>query len=149
MSAKGAGLFPDLARCPCGGGTLDKLIQPAILAVLAEGPLHGYKLAERLGRTPICGGRNPDASGIYRFLRAMEEKGLVASSWDLSHSGPARKQYRLTASGRKCLLHWTKTLEEYRQCITALLATARKAVAKETKRGRGASDARCASGGTP
>ncbi len=31
----------DFPGCPCSGGTLDKLIQPAILAVLSEGALHG------------------------------------------------------------------------------------------------------------
>ena len=34
--------------CPCSGGTLDKLVQPAILAALTEGPIHGYRLAERI-----------------------------------------------------------------------------------------------------
>lgn len=41
-----------LTDCPCKGGTLDRLIQPAILAVLAEGPLHGYRLAARISEIP-------------------------------------------------------------------------------------------------
>ena len=28
--------------------TLDKLVQPAILAALTKGPIHGYRLAERI-----------------------------------------------------------------------------------------------------
>ena len=47
---------------PLRGG-LGKLVQPAILAVLGEGRLHGYKLAERLGEMPIRGERKPDLSG--------------------------------------------------------------------------------------
>jgi hypothetical protein len=34
--------------CPCSGATLDKLVQPAILAALTKGPVHGYGLAERV-----------------------------------------------------------------------------------------------------
>jgi len=117
------------ATCPCTGGTLDKLIQPAILAVLAKGPLHGYKLAERIGRMPLFRGQKPDLSGIYRALKAMESQDFVVSSWDLSENGPAKKSYRLTEAGEQCLSHWIETLEQYRQGITVLLKTARTAVA--------------------
>jgi DNA-binding PadR family transcriptional regulator len=126
MSASGKHPVLDLEICPCAGGTLDKLIQPAILVVLAAGPLHGYRLAERIGRMPMFGGNPPDVSGVYRFLKAMECKGLVVSSWDLSEHGPPRKCYRLTKAGERCLSRWVETLEEYRQGITMLLKTARK-----------------------
>jgi DNA-binding PadR family transcriptional regulator len=120
----------ELLECPCSGGTLDKLIQPAIFVVLAEGPVHGYRLAERIGEMPMFGGRKPDTSGVYRFLKGMEGKGLVASSWDTSESGPAKKCYRITPAGERCLRQWIKTLEEYREGITLLLRSARKAAAK-------------------
>ena len=107
---------------------MDKLIQPAILAVLAEGPLHGYKLADHLGQMPICGGRKPDLSGVYRSLKWMEGNGLVVSSWDLSESGPARRLFRITPAGRECLAHWIDTLEQYRKHIHELLNAVRKAV---------------------
>ena len=119
-----------LETCPCTGGTLDKLIQPAILAVLAKGPLHGYKLAERIGRMPLFRGQKPDVSGVYRALKAMESKDLVVSSWDLSENGPAKKSYRLTEAGGQCLFRWIETLKQYRQGITVLLKTARAAVAE-------------------
>jgi DNA-binding PadR family transcriptional regulator len=114
-------------ECPCDGGTLDRLIQPAILAVLADGPLHGYRLAERIGELPGFTGQKPDVSGVYRFLKTMEQRGVVASTWDLSTSGPAKKCYQITAAGQQCLHRWINTLENYRRGITALLAAARKA----------------------
>jgi len=120
----------DLIGCPCTGETLDKQIQPAILAVLAEGPMHGYGLAERIGALPAFAGNKPDVSGVYRFLKAMEGKGLVLSSWDLSETGPAKKTYEITAAGNRCLCRWVRTLEEYRAVITALLDTVRKAAKK-------------------
>jgi len=138
MSNTGDPLTIDPGTCPCGGGTLDKLVQPAVLAVLGEGPLHGYKLAERLGEMPICGGRKPDLSGIYRSLKWMEGKGLVVSSWDLSQSGPARRLFRITPAGQQCLVHWIDTLEQYCKHINVLLKTVRKAIAGPDRRVSGA-----------
>jgi PadR family transcriptional regulator, regulatory protein PadR len=117
----------ELSECPCAGGTLDKLIQPAVLAVLAEGPVHGYALAERIGALPSFGGEKPDVSGVYRYLKAMERKGLVLSSWDLSEIGPAKRMYQITPAGQRCLCRWVETLEHHRDAITALLSTAREA----------------------
>jgi PadR family transcriptional regulator, regulatory protein PadR len=130
MSNNGLPLSLDLAACPCAGGTLDKLIQPAILVVLSEGPLHGYRLAERIGLMPLLGGQKPDASGVYRFLKGMEHNGLVVSSWDTSESGPAKKAYQITPAGENCLRQWVNTLKQYRDGITTLLRAAKKAVEK-------------------
>ena len=130
MSTKGVRLPLELAECPCAGGTLDRLIQPAILTVLTEGPLHGYRLVERLSEMPMLARHRPDASGVYRFLKTMESKGLVVSSWDTSQTGPAKKAYQMTASGESCLRQWIKTLEEYRDGITHLLKAARRAAGK-------------------
>jgi PadR family transcriptional regulator, regulatory protein PadR len=131
MSATRACPKEDLVGCPCTGETLDKLIQPAILAVLAGGPMHGYGLAERIGAMPSFAGHKPDVSGIYRYLKAMEGKNLVVSAWDTSEAGPAKKTYQITSQGQRCLRRWVRTLAEYRAGITALLSTARKAAKKK------------------
>ena len=123
----------DLVMCPCEGGTLDRLIQPAILVVLAGGPLHGYRLVERIGKMPGFSGQKPDASGVYRFLKAMERKGLVCSAWNISENGPAKKSYQITSAGRQCLRRWIRTLENYRRGITGLLGAARKANLNRTE----------------
>jgi len=120
----------ELTGCPCTGTTLDRLIQPAILVVLAEGPLHGYGIAERIGHMGIFGGRKPDVSGVYRFLKGMESRGMVTSSWDTSEGGPAKKAYQITALGERCLRKWIETLKDYRNGISALLKAARKATAQ-------------------
>jgi DNA-binding PadR family transcriptional regulator len=112
--------------CPCDGGTLDRLIQPAILVVLAEGRQHGYRLVQRISALPGFAGQKPDASGVYRFLKTMQRKGLVESAWDVSERGPAKKSYQMTAAGRQCLRRWIRTLENYRRGITGLLGAARK-----------------------
>ncbi len=116
----------DLDTCPCSGGTLDRLVQPAILVILMDGPLHGYRVAERIGQMPGFASTKPDKSGVYRFLKTMEGKGLLASSWDVSDGGPAKRVYRITESGEACLHKWITTLEGYRKSITNLLRLARR-----------------------
>lgn len=126
--------FPD---CPCSGATLDKLIQPAILSVLTEEPAHGYRLAERIGEMPNFLGEKPDVSGIYRFLKSMESKGMVVSSWDTADKGHAKRRYVITAAGKACLAQWVETLDDYLATITALLDAARGVVSGKTgKQGR-------------
>ena len=120
---------PDLEHCPCMGVTLDKLVQPAILTVLAREDLHGYRIAERLADMPPLEGHKPDVSGVYRALRAMEDRGLVVACWDVSDRGPAKRVYQLTAAGRECLSHWIDTLERHREAIGELLVMARRASA--------------------
>jgi PadR family transcriptional regulator, regulatory protein PadR len=124
--------------CPCSGGTLDKLIQPAILAVLSEEPSHGYRIAERIGEIPDFVGDKPDVSGIYRFLKNMESNGSVVSSWDTPGRGHAKRLYEITPAGKACLAQWVGTLERHLTTITALLDTTRAAVSgKSSKRACG------------
>jgi poly-beta-hydroxybutyrate-responsive repressor len=117
-------------ECPCSGATLARLIQPAIMTLLTGGPLHGYRIVQRLAKTPLVGGSRPDPTGVYRMLRLMEKRGLVGSSWDLSDSGPARRLYELTPEGRQCLGRWVETLTDYHRAIGRLLAAARQASAE-------------------
>jgi PadR family transcriptional regulator PadR len=112
----------DLEECPCSGATLARLIQPAIMSLLAGGSLHGYRIVQRLAKTPLLGGSRPDPTGVYRMLRIMEKRGLVVSSWDLSDTGPAKRLYRLTPEGRRCLGRWVETLTNYHRAIGKLLA---------------------------
>jgi poly-beta-hydroxybutyrate-responsive repressor len=130
MSSEGTNQSLDVLDCTCTGVTLERLLQPAILTVLSEGALHGYGLAERISAMPLLGGQKPDASGIYRFLKAMQRKGLVTSSWDTSQNGPAKRTYQLTDTGECCLRTWIKTLEEYRDSINSLLRAARNVAGK-------------------
>ncbi len=118
-----------MAECPCSGRNLDKLIQPAVLAILAVKALHGYRIVQSLADMPMFKGHPPDNTGVYRFLNAMEDRGLLTSAWDLSDSGPARKLFDLTGAGRECLAKWVATLREYREQIGELLEHLQRATA--------------------
>jgi len=122
--------------CPCEGATLARLIQPAVLTALAGGARHGYRIVASLAAAPVMAGSRPDPTGVYRVLRSMERRGLVVGVWDLSDTGPARRRYRLTPAGRRCLGRWVATLAEYHRAIRGLLAAARKASAAPARQSR-------------
>ncbi len=132
MSTRGANLQASSKDCPCRGGSLAKLVHPVILMILAKGPLHGYGIVQEASRTPILAGERPDRTGVYRALRSLEQRGFVASWWELSESGPARKSYRLTAEGQECFARWIETLGNYHRALGRLVSDARKALGKST-----------------
>jgi poly-beta-hydroxybutyrate-responsive repressor len=80
-------------------------LRPCILLLLRESPAHGYDLLERAG---AFGFTRPDPGGLYRALRALEDEGLVCSSWEPSPQGPDRRMYTITRSGAEHL-HATAT----------------------------------------
>jgi DNA-binding PadR family transcriptional regulator len=108
-------------NCPCEGQTLDRLLQPTVMALLAAGPEHGYALAERLKDTPLMKGVRPDRTGVYRLLASLEEMGLVRHQATDSGLGPSKRVYLLTTSGRGCLAKWIETLDSYHQGIAELV----------------------------
>ena len=101
--------------CACSGSTLDRFVRPTVMAVLARNPegLHGYLLAQQLREVAFFANCSPDTTGLYRVLKAMEMEGYLTSDWDVEGSGPARRVYALTETGRDCLRQWAGTLERY------------------------------------
>jgi len=116
------------SQCPCVGATLDKLVQPAMLAILAQGPLHGYELARKIGEIPHFLDEAPDVSGIYRMLKSLESRGIVTSDWDISEGGRPKRLFTITDAGRQCLENWNATLQHYTKAVGALLKTMQKVV---------------------
>ena len=125
----------NLNECPCSGKTLARLIQPAVMAVLANEPLHGYVIVQRLTGMTMFQDHGPDITGVYRLLKSMEKKGFVTSSWELAASGPAKRRYALTPGGRACLTRWITTLRTYRDAVSNLLDTAAVSGAAKPRRG--------------
>jgi DNA-binding PadR family transcriptional regulator len=124
----------DLKPCAALGKTLNRLSQPTILAVLAasDEPLHGYVIVQKAAASPMFGGKKPDATGVYRTLRQMEENGLVTSRWETPQAGPAKRSFVLTAEGRETLRRWIDSLACYAATINELRETAADALGIET-----------------
>ncbi len=114
----------DFDRCACAGINLDKFVQPMILFFLTQEDLHGYGLIQKIMDSSMFKGEKPDPTGVYRFLKSMEDRKLVVSSWDLKESGPPKKIYRITGEGIACLEKWIETLRDYTKSIEALVKDA-------------------------
>ncbi len=99
-----------------GIGLPRNYLRPCLLLLLGEGMSHGYELLDQLGQLGIS---QPDPGGLYRCLRAMDEEGLVRSSWEPSTSGPARRTYELTDEGMDWLHAMAGSLAETVRALAA------------------------------
>jgi PadR family transcriptional regulator, regulatory protein PadR len=97
-------------------GTLDLLI----LKTLAQAPLHGYGIAQRILVTSKDALQVQQGS-LYPALHRLQRKGLLKSEWTESGNGPMAKTYSLTASGRKCLQEEVAQWKRYAEAMTMVL----------------------------
>ncbi len=101
------------------GGRIERFQVAAILLLLRERPAHGYDLLDRLPE--LVGEDRVDVGNLYRVLRTLEEQGLVASEWDDSLPGPAKRTYELTTAGTEALARWATALGATRDRIDRFL----------------------------
>jgi transcriptional regulator len=92
-------------------GTLPILI----LEALAEGPDHGYRIAQRI-KERSEGVLNFKEGTLYPALHKLENEGLVKSS-DGMESGRPRRYYTITEAGHAAL---AKERAEWRQVSRAV-----------------------------
>lgn len=79
-------------------GTLDMLI----LQTLTVQPMHGYAIAQHIGRLSeeVL---TVEQGSLYPALERLQKKGWVTSKWGESPTGRQARYYTLTASGRRRL----------------------------------------------
>jgi PadR family transcriptional regulator len=99
---------------------VERFVEPALLLLLRERPMHGYELIEHL---PDVGGPETrvDVGNLYRVLRALEDEGIVTSEWSAELPGPAKRTYELTEDGRRLLDRWAEALKEAQGVISGFL----------------------------
>src|SRR5437899_1495492 len=68
---------------------VERFVEPSLLLLLRERPLHGYELIERLPE--VAGEGRVDVGNLYRLLRALEAEGLVSSEWSAELHAPAAR----------------------------------------------------------
>jgi PadR family transcriptional regulator PadR len=99
---------------------VERFVEPSLLLLLRERPMHGYELIERL--PDVAGTATPvDVGNLYRVLRALEEEGIVRSEWSADLPGPAKRTYELTADGRRLLDRWAEALRGAQGVISSFL----------------------------
>lgn len=73
-----------------------------LLAALLRGPAYGYALKETAGL--IFGSKAMHPNIVYPLLKKFVQNGWVELSETQGERGQTRKQYRITAAGKKYLL---------------------------------------------
>lgn len=100
-------------------GTLNLLI----LKNLALQPMHGWAIAQRIHQ--ISGEvLQVGQSALYPALHKLEQKGWIASEWDVSENGRRAKYYRLSKAGRKALEEETAQWERLSAAISLIVRSA-------------------------
>lgn len=95
------------------------LLELAILNSLDKGPLYGYDIVRQLGAVD---GLVITEGTVYPILSRLKNERYLETYIEESPEGPARKYYRLTASGRDEL----KRMNEHWHRLHAAIGTLRK-----------------------
>ena len=98
---------------------VERFVEPSLLLLLHERPLHGYELLERIPELGVEG--RVDIGNLYRLLRGLEDEGLVSSEWSAELPGPAKRTYELTDEGRRLLDRWAEALSRAQGTIGSFL----------------------------
>lgn len=99
-------------------GHLDLLL----LTLIESGATHGYAIAERL--RAASGGTFDLADGtIYPALRRLSDNGLLSSRWS-EDNGRRRREYALTAKGRRTLKQERANWDRFQRGMRAVLQLA-------------------------
>ncbi len=104
--AKGAPIHRGWAQV----GSHHRWMEPFVLALLANGSVHGYAIVGELAGLGITNGA-VDVGQVYRTLRDLERTGQVRSAWSTG-TGPARRDYELTPAGWEALDEWAAVMKE-------------------------------------
>src|SRR5689334_5699817 len=95
-------------------GTLVMLI----LRVLANGPLHGYAIAQRI-QSVSNDELSVEEGSLYPALQKLLLKGFVKAAPAISETGRTVREYRLTPAGRKQL---EREAADYRRVSAAIVS---------------------------
>ena len=98
------------------------IVALVLLSVLdrAAEPMYGYQIAKLVGAggadTPMV-----KQGALYPVLRSLERSDLLQSRVEPSVSGPPRRYYSVTESGRKTLGQWTEIWRETKTFVDSVL----------------------------
>jgi transcriptional regulator len=104
-------------------GTLDLLI----LTVVANRPLHGYAIAQRLqqiSRDVIQVGQG----SLYPALHRLENRGLLSTKWRESETGRDAKYYTITKRGTAEFERERASWRRLARAVAVILRTAEGSV---------------------
>ena len=92
-----------------------------LLSILdkADKPMYGYQIAKHIETSvedmPMTQG------ALYPVLRSLESSRLLESEVEPSVSGPPRRYYKITESGRETLKRWTEIWSQTKIFVDTIL----------------------------
>ncbi|MEU0844714.1 PadR family transcriptional regulator [Streptomyces sp. NPDC005962] len=81
-----------------------------LMALLANGPAHGYELKQALERLFGAAYPQPNIGQIYVTLGRLEKTGLIRGEDVTQSDRPNKRTYELTDSGREAVAAWFEDL---------------------------------------
>ena len=82
--------------------------------------MYGYQIAKHLeedrDEIPMI-----KQGALYPVLRSLESSGLLKSLVEPSVSGPPRKYYQITDTGKETLVRWTDIWEQTKMFVDSIL----------------------------
>ena len=102
-------------------GTLDLMVLKTLDAL---GPQHGYGIARRIEQISQDV-LSLNEGTVYTSLLRLEQKGWIASHWDVSENNRKARFYSITRGGRKQLDRETENWERISTVIARVLRLAR------------------------
>lgn len=96
------------------------VLEYCVLALLLEGQRYGFELVRALSEAE---GLLVSEGTIYPLLSRLRRDDLVSTSWQESESGPPRRYYRLTDTGKRALGEFSAEWIRFRDAVDALLTT--------------------------
>ena len=94
-------------------------LDPLVMAVVEQGPLHGYAIIEQLRRRSQGEFDLPEGT-VYPALHRLERLGFLSSRWDDSQ-GRRRRVYALTRAGSKALVAKRDEWRGFHSAVSAVL----------------------------
>jgi PadR family transcriptional regulator, regulatory protein PadR len=97
-------------------GTLDMMI----LRTLVTGDAHGHTIAKVIERTSEDV-LEVEQGSLYPALHRLEDRKWVSSYWGVSENNRKAKYYKLTALGKKQLVHETARWRQMARAIALVM----------------------------
>lgn len=94
------------------------VLEFCVLALLRDGERYSYEIVHALGKAE---GLVTSEGTLYPLLSRLRRDGVVSTSWRESQTGPPRRYYRLTPSGRSRLQAFIPEWNGFRDSVDSLL----------------------------
>ncbi|MDJ1137176.1 PadR family transcriptional regulator [Streptomyces iconiensis] len=98
------------------------VLEYCVLALLRDGPRYAVELLRGLEAVELMA---TSQGTVYPLLSRLRRDELVATNWQESTSGPPRRYYELTPTGRAALDAFAAIWPDFRDAVDLFLGTPR------------------------